>query len=144
MQQFRTTSVRAVIRDGSNILVEWFSPKSISFLPGGTIEQNEDIRAALARELSEEIAEVKFEIGGYLGKIGHTWRTSQGSDSCLNHFYEATIISGDQPRSNEPGRELRWISLESNDFNTLQPPKLRALLLGERPVAQWDFVDSEI
>ncbi len=141
--EYRTTSVRAVICDDSRILVEWFAPKSISFLPGGTIEPNEDSRIALTRELLEEVDGIKLSIGRYLGRIGHIWSTSKGFDGCMNHFYEAAVIEGTHPIAKEAGRELRWIGLGSQDLNTLQPPKLRELLLKGISEEQWNFVDSE-
>ncbi|NDC39448.1 MAG: ADP-ribose pyrophosphatase, partial [Proteobacteria bacterium] len=48
---YRTTSVRAIIKDHQKLLVEWFAPKQIAFLPGGTVEAGENLQAALMREL---------------------------------------------------------------------------------------------
>lgn len=71
-QGYRTASVRAVIRNGTELLVEWLVPKSISFLPGGTIEADEQHESALLRVLREELlCDGQVAIGRYLGKIGH-------------------------------------------------------------------------
>lgn len=84
MADYRTTSARALIRRGDSILVEWFAPKSICFLPGGTVDKEESLSTTLERELSEELKGSSFTVGRYLGKIGHRWDNDKGSDSCLN------------------------------------------------------------
>lgn len=104
--EYRTKSVRGVIRIADRILVDWFAPKSI-FLPGGTVESHEELKSALIRELEEELQSIELSIGRYLGKIGPFWNTPKGSDSCLNHFYEA-ILKGDSGiTAREPGRQIR-------------------------------------
>jgi len=44
-------SVRAIIRRGDKVLVEWLESREIAFLPGGTVEGDEDLLDALRREL---------------------------------------------------------------------------------------------
>jgi hypothetical protein len=79
--------VRAVILRTEEILVEWLESTSIAFLPGGTVEQGENLLEALNRELHEEIEGADFTIGRCLGTIGHSWGQSNRSNNCLNHFY---------------------------------------------------------
>ena len=139
---YRTTSVRGVIRNGDSILVEWFAPKSISFLPGGTVESGEDLESTIVRELAEELQGLEFQVSHYLGKIGHFWKTSGGTDSCLNHFYEVDLLSDSGVSAREQGREIRWLSLKDPAADSLTPPSLRKLL-SERTRATWDLVDDE-
>jgi 8-oxo-dGTP pyrophosphatase MutT (NUDIX family) len=143
MPQYRTTSVRAVIRKDDKVLVEWFAPKSISFLPGGAIEEFEELKSALIRELDEELDGPNPIIRRYLGKIGHRWSTSNGIDSCLNHFFEVELGCEDEVMAKEAGRQLRWLELDSPEFATLQPPILRRLIL--QPVStEWNYLDSDV
>jgi len=142
MSEYRTTSVRAIIRRENQVLIEWFKPKGISFLPGGTMEAGESLTEALSRELTEELEGVTASIGRYRGSIGHYWAIEEGEDSCLNHFFEVSISSDTQVRSGEASREFRWLDLNSKDAHTLKPPSLRRLLLESDE--EWNFVDSEL
>jgi 8-oxo-dGTP diphosphatase len=133
---------------GDTILVEWFAPKSISFLPGGRVEEGEDLRTTLVRELAEEIEGGEFEVLQYLGKIGHRWRTKDRVDSCLNHYFRvqekgalnATLSA------REKGRAIKWLPLNSPESTTLTPPTLHGLIQNLRlnkTVVAWDIVDDE-
>ena len=142
MAEYRTTSTRALILRDDRILVEWFSPKNICFLPGGTVDGEESLNITLERELSEELQGSSFVVGRYLGKIGHRWDTDKGSDSCLNHFFEVSASNPEGISSNEEDRTMRWIDLKSDDLSSLQPPRLRQLLSEMQWDFEWDFVDS--
>ncbi len=142
--RFQATSVRAVIRKEGLILVEWFSPKSISFLPGGTHELSESLEATLARELNEELSCNSARIGRYLGKIGHIWKTPTGPASCLNHFFEVALQDDLPVTARKNGCEMRWLDMDSTELNCLQPPSLRGLLpLGSDVCQEWNFLDAE-
>ena len=137
-------SVRAVIRKDSLVLIEWFAPKSISFLPGGALEAGEDLKIALCRELAEELTDARFTVIKYLGRIGHTWRTSDGLASCLSHFFETDLIEDPVVTAREQGREIRWLDLNSSELGSLQPPSLRnCLLQGHSSGKEWNILDSE-
>lgn len=139
---YNSTSVRAIIVHADKILVEWIESKRIAFLPGGTVQQGEELSQALNRELLEEIEGADFTIGRYRGKIGHSWRESTGSNSCLNHFYEVELSPKSNPTARESGRCLKWISLSDPVAQHLQPPSLRARLT-ESGNELWDEFDTE-
>ena len=140
--QYKRISVRGVIRRQDKVLVEWFAPKSIGFLPGGSIEGNESLLATLERELSEELSGADYKIGKYLGKIAHFWKTEKGEDNCLNHYFEVILKSDSEIVSAEAGRQVKWLSLNKDESKSIKPPSLPHLLLVNK-FAEWDEVDRE-
>lgn len=60
---YNSTSVRAIILRADRILVEWLESKGVAFLPGGTVEQGEELLEELKREISEEIEGADFTVG---------------------------------------------------------------------------------
>lgn len=137
---YPSTSVRAIIRRGDKVLVEWLESKEIAFLPGGTVEGNEDLLDALRRELNEEIQGAACIIGAYRGSIGHWWTFEGRQEGCLNHYYEVELDSNGEISAQEPGRCLTWVSLQGEDSLCLQPPRLRDVLR-ETQAALWNYVD---
>ncbi len=137
---YPSTSVRAIIRRGDKVLVEWLESRGIAFLPGGTVEGDEDLLDALRRELNEEIQGADCIVGSYRGSIGHWWKGERGVEGCLNHFFEVEIALHGDISAQEPGRSLRWLSLDGEESYRLQPPRLKSLLLETR-VSLWNFVD---
>ena len=144
LAEFQTTSVRALIKKDDEILVEWFAPKNIAFLPGGTIELGENLHTALQRELAEELTGTELTIGRYLGEIGHRWKTPTGIESCLNHFFEVAASHPELLRAQERGREIRWVQLNPDQISNLQPPSLKRFILSKSNQADWKVLDSEI
>lgn len=146
-QNYFSTSVRALIIRGDNVLVEWFAPKSISFLPGGRIEGEEPLAETLTRELNEELDGLDLEIGEYLGKIGHIWPEGNTSGSCLNHFFvvrERDTNSCSEVTAKESGRSVKWLSLIAPEVDSLQPPSLVTLIKQWREggKTEWNTIDN--
>jgi len=73
--------------------------------PGGKVDPGEELRAALHRELMEELG-VETEIGAELRSIVHAY---PDRDVRL-YFYEARILSG-EPQKLEVA-DLRWVMLD--------------------------------
>jgi 8-oxo-dGTP diphosphatase len=73
--------------------------------PGGKVERDEDLRAALRRELREEI-DVETEIGAEIYRVVHAY---PDRDVRL-YFFDAVILSG-EPRKVEVA-DLRWVRVD--------------------------------
>lgn len=137
---YNSISVRAIIRRGDTVLVEWLESKGISFLLGGTVEGDEDLLETLRRELNEEVEGAVCGIGSYRGSIGHWWKVEGEWNGCLNHFYEVKLDLHGDVVARERGRCLRWLSLGDVELPSLQPPRLKSLLL-ESQGSLWNYVD---
>ena len=73
--------------------------------PGGKVDPGEELRAALARELREELG-IEAHIGAEIHSIVHAY---PDRDVRL-YFYEVRIVSG-EPRKLEVA-DLRWVTLD--------------------------------
>jgi 8-oxo-dGTP diphosphatase len=88
--------------------------------PGGKVDPGEELKAALWRELKEEIG-VETEIGAEIYRVIHAY---PDRDVRL-YFFDARILSG-EPRKIEVA-DLRWVTAE--DLMKYQFPEAdRALL----------------
>jgi 8-oxo-dGTP diphosphatase len=94
--------------------------------PGGKVDPGEELRAALARELAEELG-VQAEIGAELQRIVHAY---PDRDVRL-YFFEVRIVSG-EPQKLEVA-DLRWVTLDelmNYKFPEADLPLLRQLREG--------------
>ncbi len=87
--------VGAAILDGATCLATQRGPGAASEamkweFPGGKVEPGETPRAALEREIREELA-VEIEVGSWLGRGKH----AGGTDAIELDVYTARIVSGE-------------------------------------------------
>ncbi|GAA5534951.1 NUDIX domain-containing protein [Deinococcus aluminii] len=122
---------RAVIQDAGHVLVAQARGFSHTFLPGGHIEPDEGMRAALTRELSEELG-LRVEVSRFLGVVEFWWTDRQGQEHYeLNHLFSATSprLRHDLPvASQEAHLSFEWVPLEQLDTRRLEPFPLRNLI----------------
>ncbi len=102
--------VAAVVRraDGRLLITQRLADDTLGGyweFPGGKVEPGEELRAALAHELREELG-VEAEIGAEIHRILHAY---PDRDVRL-YFYAARIVSG-EPQNLEVA-DLRWVTLD--------------------------------
>ena len=122
-------AVRALIIDDRNHLLMVrlkFAHASYWVLPGGGIEDGEDVMDALQRELREEVGLVDAPVDAHIWDRTHLFSLTDGDgvewdgqhESChlvrVAHFEPQPEMTGDELRQ-ENLVEHRWWSLESID-----------------------------
>jgi len=121
--------VRALIRDGDNILVARVKGENYCFLPGGHNESGEPLSTSLIREIKEEIG-LPSEIKEYLGIVENSWSENDMYHHEINHVFEVKIPNCNtktKPRSQEDHLEFFWIRSEDFDKRNLLPKMTRPL-----------------
>jgi 8-oxo-dGTP diphosphatase len=100
--------VAAVIERGGMVLVTLRRPKgeraSLWEFPGGKVEPGEGERAALARELKEELG-VRVQIGEEVARVEHIYPDLQVELA----LYRCALHEKEEPRALQC-EEVRWIS----------------------------------
>jgi 8-oxo-dGTP diphosphatase len=71
--------------------------------PGGKVEADEELKAALRRELNEELA-IEATIGVKIAVIQHTYRNG---NAVMLHFFRVEEFAGEI--QNRIFRDLRWV-----------------------------------
>ncbi|HYD90152.1 MAG TPA: NUDIX domain-containing protein [Flavobacterium sp.] len=64
---------RGLLTQGNKIILCQVKDASWYFLPGGHVENGESAKAALSRELVEEIAEADYRVGDFIGVCENTF-----------------------------------------------------------------------
>ena len=142
-------TARAVIVSDGFMLALKPTQKDIFFTPGGRIEPSETTRAALAREMAEELPGVAFEVLADLGFIEHRWREPSGEDKIgRHHFFHvvAPALTPDQvPASAEPGLDFAWLPIAGLASLSIQPPSLARLVpqLASGQASVWSGIDVD-
>lgn len=126
--------MRAVIVDQNHILVARLKGAH-SFLPGGGVEVGEGAKAALRRELQEELGVSTCQVGRFLGVIEQCYEEIPGEISVhvISHLFEVQVASLDlntTPVSVEPHLEFYWAELkrESLVSHRVLPEPLQEIL----------------
>lgn len=127
--------VRAVIqREGYLLLAQRIGAEN-TFLPGGHIEHGEPAKAALAREIKEELGH-GVEIQRFLGAVEHAYGPMHERTHELNLLFECTAPSlpyPDNPASLEAEFAFQWVRVDELPNSGLEPGVLRD------QVAAWMF-----
>lgn len=104
----RVLVVAAIIEQGDKVLVSLRRPKgeraSLWEFPGGKVEAGEGERAALARELREELG-IKVSIGEEYGRVEHIYPDVQVELA----LFRCALHAGQEPKP-LACEEVRWVS----------------------------------
>jgi ADP-ribose pyrophosphatase YjhB (NUDIX family) len=141
-------TARAVILSDGFMLVLKPSHKAIFFTPGGRVEPSETVRAALMREMGEELPGVAFQIVVELGLIEHRWREPTGEEMAGHHHFfhvAAPALSRKSvPVSVESGLTFAWLPIAGLGSVPIQPPSLARLVpqLASGQSNVWSVLDA--
>lgn len=122
------------IREGKILLCR-AKGSSTSYLPGGHIEFGETGRAALKREMREEMG-VDAKIGSFRGVVENSFMQKGKPHSEINLVYDMEFEGSDDAQSVEGWIEFLWCPLENlKDANVLP---VEFSVLGENPQARFE------
>ena len=116
------------VKDGKLLLCRAKGGKS-TYLPGGHIEFGETGRAALVREVKEELG-VDSTTGAFLGALENSFMQNGKPHAEINLIYALELAEGtdiENLRSCEDWIEFVWHDLKDLDSVNLLPEGLRTL-----------------
>jgi len=130
MRTIETLARAVCIRGGKLLLCRSARGGRIRYLPGGHIEFRETARAALARELKEELG-LPARIGRFLGCCEHTFVQKGEPHAEINLVFRADLpdLATDRdPPAREDWIRFFWHPLDRLDEAGLEPAPLRGVL----------------
>jgi 8-oxo-dGTP diphosphatase len=102
-----------------------------TFLPGGHIEFGESAKAALVREVEEELG-ISCKVGRFLGLVEHKWEEHGRLNCEINQLFEVESEelhnSPNPPDAREPHLEFFWCDGEDLEPSELEPYPLKPLI----------------
>ncbi len=130
MAMIETLARGVFVRRGCLLLCRSQGGGKVSYLPGGHIEFGETARAALAREMAEELGAVA-RVGRFLGCCEHSFvqRGEVHAEINLVFRMELAGVSPDAaPAARESWISFAWHPLERLNEAGLEPASLRQAL----------------
>jgi 8-oxo-dGTP pyrophosphatase MutT (NUDIX family) len=121
---------RGVLVHEEHVLLVKNIRKQHMFLPGGHIEFAESARAALVREIKEELG-VTISIDRFLGAAEHRWKEKKHTHAEINLLFIMhcpSLESSSAPVSLETKIAFIWHPLSDLVSVNFQPAVLRTLL----------------
>ncbi len=103
--------------------------KARSYLPGGHIEPGEGARAALVREIREELG-LAGEAGAYLGTVEHHFGEGETAVYEFSFLFRLTLCAEDPEAvvSRESAIDFFWCRPEAFDAAGFEPASIRGFL----------------
>lgn len=128
MRSARDRAVAVVVRDGQVLVIRRHKDgRDYCVLPGGGVEQDEQPRQAVLRELVEET--------GLTGTVTSELGTVEHSDRVAHYFVvdvEPGLIKLGEPEASHQSATNRhtpgWLPLDRLDTENLQPESVRGLV----------------
>lgn len=114
-EQLFQIGIKALIRNDSGeilLLEETFDGTSYWDIPGGRIDEDEEVLDTLARELKEEIAVEEFEVVDQLSAIKSVKKIPHGdiTTALMLVVYIVRLGKGQRPRALESHASISWKS----------------------------------
>ena len=119
--------VRAVVAEGSRLLLAKPTGEAWYFLPGGHVEPGEPAATALRRELEEELGIQDVRIGGVLAITENRYTDERGDHHEVNLVHRVAVrdvIDG----SREAHIGFRWLERSELDDVEIRPASIAGLL----------------
>ena len=116
---YNRTAARAVVVDGENILLMYTKRYDDYSFPGGGVDENEDIREGMIRELEEETGAKNIEVLSEFGiyeEIKPIWKKEYDFINMVSHFYVCDTHRELGKNSLEDyeiknGMDARWVNI---------------------------------
>jgi ADP-ribose pyrophosphatase YjhB (NUDIX family) len=122
--------VRGIIIDKDFILVARAKNAHNTFLPGGHLEFNEDLKKALYREIMEETG-INCIIDEYAGCVENQWTENDIINQEINHLFMVNGINKEMEiKSKEKHLEFHWINIHNMERENLLPASTREIIKG--------------
>ena len=121
---------RGIIIDDGYILVAKLKNGNNTFLPGGHLEFNENLKQALERELFEEIG-IKGYIEEYIGCLEAKWMENNIYNQEINHIFIINGINKNMNiKSKENHLEIYWLKICDDEMEkeNLLPYSMREIV----------------
>jgi len=119
---------RGIILDNDNILVVRAKNADNTFLPGGHLEFNENLKNALYREIFEEIG-INCKIDEYIGCVENQWSENNILNQEINHVFIVNGINKNMEiNSKEKHLDIYWINIKEMEKENLLPYSMRKMV----------------
>jgi 8-oxo-dGTP diphosphatase len=119
--------VRALVAEGSRLLLAQPTGEAWYFLPGGHVEPGEPAAVALRRELDEELGIRDVSIGGVLAITENRYADERGDHHEVNLVHRVAV-RGVIDGSREAHLGFRWVERSGLDDVEIRPASIADLL----------------
>jgi 8-oxo-dGTP pyrophosphatase MutT (NUDIX family) len=119
---------RGIIIDNDYILIAKAKNADNTFLPGGHLEFNENLKKALRREIMEEMG-MDCIAGEYIGCIENQWTENNITNQEINHIFIVDGINKQMEiKSKENHLKFYWIKIKEMKKENLLPVSMRKVV----------------
>ena len=119
---------RGIILDSDYILVARAKNADNTFLPGGHLNFNENLKKALCREILEEIG-INCTVDEYIGCVESQWAENNINNQEINHIFIVSGINKNMDiKSKEEHLDIYWINIKDMEKENLLPYSMRTII----------------
>jgi len=111
--------VRAFLTNDEEVVLCRVKGKEWFFLPGGHIENGESVKAALVRELCEEIGEDSYKVSSFLGACENIFSLGENiSQQEINLVFKVDLPKNFKTRTKE--NDIEFVKFEKRELGGLK------------------------